>query len=465
VRLGRTLSVACVLALAACGGSSDGEVADAADPAQQTSAAPRAEPAPRERAPGSPQRTPEGTSEGTPEVTVGPPSPTAAGGPPDVPDDDEPTVRGGGDDDRAGSDPLRDRIDAMSVRDLAHRLLVVTVAGTSPTEVTAGQAAANQADFGVRTPAAVARTFQPGGVVYFDANVRSVPQVRRLSRGLHAASTRGGTPTLLFTDQEGGSVSRLPGAAATSQPAARDFGGDPELGLATARQVGTEMAAMGLDVDFAPVADVDSVGGAGVIGNRAFGTDADVVGPMVRAQTCGYHQGGVGVTVKHWPGHGSTSIDSHEALPTLTLGRAAWRREHLPPFVAGIRAGADLVMTGHLAYPSLDPTGRPATLSRRLTHGWLRERLGFDGVVVTDSLEMAAIADRGTSGEVAVSALRAGADLLLMPPSPQGAASGIQAAVTDGRLSRARLEASVLRVLELEDSVGLVPGPRVLDRC
>ncbi len=353
----------------------------------------------------------------------------------------------------------------MSVRELAHQLLVVTVAGTDPDLVSAAEAASNLADFGVRTPAEVARTFQPGGIVYFDTNVRSVAQVRRLSRGLHAASRAGGTPTLLFTDQEGGSVSRLPGRVATSQPAARDLEGDPEQGAASARMVGTAMADMGLDVDFAPVADVDTVGGAGVIGDRAFGTSPGVVSRMVRAQTCGYHDGGVGVTLKHWPGHGSTSIDSHDALPTLALSRAAWRRDHLPPFAAGIGRGADLVMTGHLAYPRLDPSGRPATLSRTLTHGWLRERLGFDGVVVTDSLEMAAIAGRGTSGEVAVAALQAGADLLLMSPSPQGSTSGIREAVADGRLSRERLEASVQRVLELKDTTGLVRGPRTFDPC
>ena len=138
-----------------------------------------------------------------------------------------------------------------------------------------------------------------------------------------------------------------------------------------------------------------------MIGDRAFGTGPDGVSRLVRAQTCGYHRGGVGVTLKHWPGHGSTSVDSHRSMPTLTLPLSRWRQDHLPPFRAGIRVGADLVMTGHLAYPRLDPSGDPATLSRRLTTGWLRERLSFDGVVVTDSLGMGAIVSRGTPGEIA----------------------------------------------------------------
>ncbi len=361
--------------------------------------------------------------------------------------------------------PLQRRVQEMTLRALVHQLLVVTVAGTRPRAVTPGEASRNLADFGVRTPAAVARTFQPGGVVYFDENVDVVRQVRALSRGLHRAGRRGGSPPLLFTDQEGGSVSRLPGPVARNQPAARDLGGDRTLGFASAHRVGAAMAGMGLDVDFAPVADVDTVGGAGVIGDRAFGTTAAVVGRMVRAQTCGYHRGGVAVSLKHWPGHGSTTTDSHESLPTLTLAEPEWRRTHLPPFVAGIARGADLVMTGHLAYPGLDASGRPATLSRRLTTGWLRERLGFDGVVVTDSLEMAALADFGGPGRVAVRALRAGADLLLMSPAPRVAARAVRTAVRDGRLARSALEASVLRVLRLKDATGLVRGPGELSGC
>lgn len=354
---------------------------------------------------------------------------------------------------------------AMSLRQLAHQLLVVPVAGTSPTRVSPAAAAANRADFGVSSPAQVARSFQPGGFVYFDPNVVDVAQVRALSRGLHRASRRAGVASLLGTDQEGGLVSRLPGPAVDAQPSARDLGADPARARASAVAVGRAMSDMGLDVDFAPVADVDTVDGAGVIGDRAFGTTPEVVGPMVRAQTCGYHQGGVAVTLKHWPGHGSTPVDSHQQLPTVSISPARWRREHLPPFVQGIAGGADLVMTGHLAYPRLDPSGQPATLSRRLTHGWLRERLGFDGVVVTDSLQMAAVSEGATSGTLAVAALRAGADLLLMPASPQGATSGIRAAVADGTLTRARLERSALRILALKDATGLVDGRRTLSAC
>ncbi len=397
-------------------------------------------------------------AEAAPEPQARRPAPTPG---PDRSADRSSDHPGGG----APAGSLRGRVQQLTLRSLVHQLLVVTVAGTRPRAVTSAEADRNLADFGVRTPAAVARTFQPGGVVYFDANVDTVGQVAALSRGLHRAGRRAGSPPLLFTDQEGGPVSRLPGPVAQRQPAARDLGGDRVLGAASARRVGAAMAAMGLDVDFAPVADVDTVGGSGVIGDRAFGTTGSVVGRMVRAQTCGYHRDGVAVTLKHWPGHGSTTTDSHQSLPTLTVGVPAWRRTHLPPFVAGIAGGADLVMTGHLAYPRLDASGRPATLSRRLTTGWLRGRLGFDGVVVTDALEMGALTDFGSPGQIAVRALRAGADLLLMSPAPRAAARAVRAAVRDGRLTRRGLEASALRVLRLKDATGLVRGPGELTGC
>ena len=377
------------------------------------------------------------------------------------PSDDPPA------DDPAEPSPQQRLVDAMSVPELARQVQVVAVAGTRARRVTAAEAARNRADFGVSTPAEVAGRFRPGGIVYFSDNVDSVAQVRRLSAALHRSSDRAGVPVLLATDQEGGSVSRLPGAAATGQPAARDLGGDPRLGRTSARTVGRAMSAMGLDVDFAPVADVDTVAGAGVIGDRAFGTTPGVVSRMVRAQTCGYHRGGVAVSLKHWPGHGATRIDSHTALPTVRLPRATWRREHLPPFVAGIAGGADMVMTGHLVYPRLDSSRRPASLSRVLTQRWLRQRLGFQGVIVTDSLEMAAVAERGSAGDIAVQALRAGADLLLMSPDPAAAAAGIQRAVATGRLDRERLERSVLRVLAVKGRTGLVAaaGSDGLQNC
>jgi beta-N-acetylhexosaminidase len=222
---------------------------------------------------------------------------------------------------------------------------------------------------------------------------------------------------------------------------------------------------MGVLMNLAPVADVNTVGDAGVIGDRSFGSTARRVSRMVRAQICGYHSGGVATTLKHWPGHGSTRVDSHQRLPRLRLPIHRWRRVHMPPFRNGIARGADVVMVGHLAYPAMDRTGRPATLSRRLNAHWLRGRLGFGGVVITDALTMGALRHFGRSGRLAVRAYRAGSDLLLMPGAPRAAARRLASAVRRGTIRRASVRASVARVHHLQDELGLLPGPATLGGC
>jgi len=352
--------------------------------------------------------------------------------------------------------------DDLTTRDLAHRVFVVTFAGRWPHRVGAGAAAYNLKHFGVRTPAEVVHTFRPGGVIYFANNISTVDQVRRLSTGLQRAAADEGYRLLIMTDQEGGRVSRLPGRAAQSQPSAASYAGNVPPARRDAEAVGAAMRRMGVLVDLAPVADVNTVGDAGIIGDRSFGSTAEVVSPMVAGQVRGYHDGGVATTLKHWPGHGSTRVDSHKSLPTLDLSVSRWKRVHVPPFTTGIAAGTDLVMVSHLAYPALDKTGRPASLSPILTRQWLRGRLGFRGVIITDSLTMGALADYGDSPQIALRAFRAGADLLRTPGAPRAAARGLMEAVAAGTLDRAALEQSVRRALDLQDKLGLVDGPAEL---
>lgn len=355
--------------------------------------------------------------------------------------------------------------DTLTRSELARRMFVVTFAGKRPHRVTEAEAAFNVAHFGVRTPAQVVRRYQPGGVIYFANNVGTVAQVKRLSAELQTAAAGRGYRLLIMTDQEGGRVSRLPGGAASSQPPAASYDGNARRARRDAREVGEAMRRMGVLVDLAPVADVNTVGNDGVIGDRSFGATADVVSRMVRAQVCGYHLGMVATTLKHWPGHGSTRVDSHEALPSLSLPVRRWKRRHLPPFEAGIARGTDLVMVGHLAYPALDDSGRPASLSPVLNRHWLRDELGFEGVVITDSLTMGALTGYGDAGQLAIQATRAGADLLLMPGAPRAAAKALAAAMAEEALARSDLEASVDRVLILEDKLALVSGPQHLTDC
>lgn len=356
-------------------------------------------------------------------------------------------------------------LQALDADALAHRLFVVSVAGRRAHSVTDAQAAWNRAHYGVATPAKVVSTYQPGGVIVFGANVSTVAHVTRLSEELQAAAAEQGYQLLIMTDQEGGRVSRLPGPAAEGQPSAASFHGRVQPARRSAHDVGTAMRRMGVLVDLAPVADVNTVGDKGVIGDRSFGSTEDVVSPMVSAQVCGYHTGGVATTLKHWPGHGSTAVDSHQALPTLSLPMRRWKRVHVPPFRGGIAAGTDLVMVGHLAYPAIDPSGVPATLSPTLTREWLRERLGFTGVTITDSLGMKALAGFGDNSTIARKAFAAGADLLLMPPQPRAAAKGIADALRSGEIQRAQVVASIARVASLQDNLGLVPGDGELRDC
>jgi beta-N-acetylhexosaminidase len=192
-------------------------------------------------------------------------------------------------------------------------------------------------------------------------------------------------------------------------------------------------------------------GASSVIGSRSFGSDPKLVAEQAAAAVRGLQSAGVAATLKHFPGHGRPAEDSHGDLPQLRQTQQELLDVDLPPFEAGIKAGVHVVMSGHLDVRSIDP-GTPATFSHKVLDGVLRDRLGFQGVIVTDALNMAP-AKRWPAGEAAVRALLAGNDLLLMPPDPVAAYDGIVAAVKSGRLSRDRLRASVTRILTLKHAV------------
>jgi len=224
--------------------------------------------------------------------------------------------------------------------------------------------------------------------------------------------------------------------------------GQPALTEAAWRAAGTELAALGITVDFAPDADVLGDSRSTVIGSRSFGSDPRSAAEQVAAAVRGLQGAGVAATLKHFPGHGHTSGDSHEGLPVLRQSRAELDRADLPPFAAGIDAGAWLVMSGHLDTRSVDP-GVPASFSHKVLTDVLRGQLGFTGVVVTDAMNMPP-AKRWSPGEAAVRAINAGNDLLLMPPDLPAVYDGLLAAVRDGQLPRARLVEAVTRILTLK---------------
>ncbi|MEU6315970.1 glycoside hydrolase family 3 protein [Streptomyces sp. NPDC047014] len=367
---------------------------------------------------------------------------------------------------------MRRILGRMSLAEKIGQLFVSRVYGHAATGPDPEDAAQNQAQFGVRTAAELVSRYHLGGVVYFAwaHNTRTPRQIAELSAGLQRAATGSGAgvPLLLSVDQEHGAVARI-GRPATLFPGAMALGASGSAADArrAARIAGTELAAMGIRQDYAPVADVNVNPANPVIGVRSFGSDPQAVARLVAAQVRGYQGAGVAATAKHFPGHGDTETDSHVGLPVMRHSRAAWEELDEPPFRAAVRAGVDAIMTAHIVFPALDPSGDPATLSRPIVTGILRERLGFRGVVVTDALDMAGVRQKYGDDRVPVLALLAGCDQLLNPPDLALAQRSVREAVASGELTVARIEESVLRILELKARRGLfdeeAPSPGAVD--
>ncbi|KND45608.1 glycoside hydrolase family 3 protein [Streptomyces stelliscabiei] len=377
-----------------------------------------------------------------------------------------------GTDARAGSGPddkrLRRLISRMTLEEKVGQLFVMRVYGHSATAPDQADIDANLQELGVKTAAELLAKYRVGGIIYFSwaHNTRDPHQIAALSNGIQRASLAlpRGLPVLVSTDQEHGAVARV-GRPATLLPGAMALGagGSASDAREAGRVSGAELRALGVRQDYAPVADVNVNPANPVIGVRSFGADPQAVSKLVAAQVKGYQGAGVAATAKHFPGHGDTAVDSHYGFPVIEHTRAQWSALDAPPFRAAIRAGIDSIMTAHIMVPALDPSGDPATLSRPILTGILRGELGYDGVVVTDSLGMQGVREKYGDDQVPVLALRAGVDQLLNPPSIEVAWNAVLAAVRAGRLTEARLDASVLRILRLKAKLGLFERPYVSD--
>ncbi len=336
----------------------------------------------------------------------------------------------------------------MSVKQMAGQVVVATYRGIEP-------------------PTDLVRDLHLGGVILMGDNVPSgadaVPVLRDVTRRLQKAAARP-YPLVVAVDQEGGPVARV-GFPATEFPPGMAHGAADNV--RTSRRVaaasGTELAALGFTMVYAPVADVTSVSDP-TIGIRSPGDRPALVGRIAVAQARGFTRAGVVPVLKHFPGHGSVPADSHVELPVQEASVERLVERDLRPFARAVRAGVPAVMVAHIDVRALDP-GAPASLSRDVVTGVLRNRLGFEGVVVTDSLGMAAVADRYSSGESAVAALLAGADMVLMPPDARAARDGIVQAVRSGVLDRSRLVQAARRVVAMslyQQSLADVPAPSVV---
>ena len=272
---------------------------------------------------------------------------------------------------------------------------------------------------------------------------------------LNALQQRSRLPLLVSADLEWGAGMRVVGATAFPHIMAVGATGDPRDAYTIGAAAAVEGRAVGIHVNFAPDADVNNNPANPIINTRSFGEDPRTVSRLVAAYVRGLHEHGMLATLKHFPGHGDTQTDSHIGLPVITAGYGRLDSLELVPFRAGIAAGADVVMSAHIAFPALTGSNDPATLSAAVLTGLLRDSLRFPGLVVTDALMMGAIVTKYGAGEATVRAFLAGSDLLLIPADPDSAVLAMTAAVAAGRVTPQRLAQSVRRVLEIKRRLGL----------
>lgn len=344
-------------------------------------------------------------------------------------------------------DPVKVRaeelLSGMTLREKLCQLMIVrpeTLTGESP--VTAA---------GETTRLAL-ETYPVGGLIYSVDNLVSQEQTREMITNTQSYSK---LPLFISADEEGGNVGRLMYKLGTtwvnSMYSYKDEGAD--TAYSNAKTIGTDMVSCLFNTDFAPVADVWTNPDNTVIGDRAYSDDFEQAAELVASAVRGFTDAGVICCLKHFPGHGDTSTDTHEGAAVVSKSLDELRAGEFLPFVSGIEAGADMVMIGHITVTSVD--AEPATISKAIITDVLRGELGWDGVVISDSLDMGALAGY-ENGEVCVKFLEAGGDILLGIPDIETALTSLEAAVTDGRLTESRIDESVQRVLELKISHGII---------
>jgi len=295
------------------------------------------------------------------------------------------------------------------------------------------------------------KEYQPGGVILFSRNLVDPAQIAELTNSIQAQAPQ--APLLIAIDQEGGRVSRLPNAFSIFPPAATVAACDsPELAYQAASVTAKELRAVGINMNMAPVLDVNTNPSNPIIGNRAFAEDPDQVCTMGAATMSGLHDHGVLACGKHFPGHGDTTTDSHKELPIVDLSKERLERIELKPFRHAISHGLLAIMSAHVHYPALDDTA-PATLSHAVMTTLLRQDLGFTGLSLSDDLEMHAIIDHLSVGEAAVRSLQAGVDLLLIchrQDYQTEAIEAIEQALSSGELSMNSIESRLARLSEIK---------------
>lgn len=298
--------------------------------------------------------------------------------------------------------------------------------------------------------------FPVGGLIYMSKNLQDTDQTKdMLSKMNTIAQERTGFPLLLGVDEEGGSVARIASNSAFHVTNVGDMSaigatGDALNAYQAGVTIGSYLKNLGFNVDFAPVADVLTNPENSLIGNRSFGSDSQLVADMVTSELQGLSEQGICGAVKHFPGHGGTSGDSHDGAVTLEKTLEELTQTELVPFQRAIDAGASMILVSHISLPNVTGDNTPASLSGRVVTDLLRGQMGFGGVIVTDALNMGAITSSYTADQAAVAAVNAGADILLMPQDFKAAYQGLLDAVNSGTVSEERINESAARIIRLK---------------
>lgn len=343
-----------------------------------------------------------------------------------------------------GSDIVEKTLADMSLRDKVCQMMFVR-----PESITGIDVVTAAGD----TTKSALEQYPVGGIVYFAQNMESKDQVKEMIDNSQSYSKVG---LFISTDEEGGMVNRLMNTVGTtyidSMYNYKDEG--TQKAHDNAYTIASDMAALGFNMDFAPVADVWSNPDNTVIGERAYSDDYSQAAELVGSAVKGFEDGGVMCTLKHFPGHGDTAEDSHYSSAYVRRTKDEIMADEMQPFTAGIDAGAEFVMVGHLIVPDIDEL--PATLSYKITTGMLRNEMRFEGIAITDSLAMSSIADNYGVGESAVMSIKAGIDMLLDPTDIDTAIDAVVQAVESGDITEDRIDDSVRKILALKEKHGLL---------
>ena len=343
-----------------------------------------------------------------------------------------------------GSDIVEKTLADMSLRDKVCQMMFVR-----PESITGIDVVTAAGD----TTKSALEQYPVGGIVYFAQNMESKDQIKEMIDNSQSYSKVG---LFISTDEEGGMVNRLMNTVGTTYIDSMYNYKDEGIQKAhdNAYTIASDMAALGFNMDFAPVADVWSNPDNTVIGERAYSDDYSQAAELVGSAVKGFEDGGVMCTLKHFPGHGDTAEDSHYSSAYVRRTKDEIMADEMQPFTAGIDAGAEFVMVGHLIVPDIDEL--PATLSYKITTEMLRNEMHFDGIAITDSLAMSSIADNYGVGESAVMSIKAGIDMLLDPTDIDTAIDAVVQAVESGDITEDRIDDSVRKILALKEKHGLL---------